>query len=61
LHDFAAILSVQDHLYTTEQRIISWKPPAPTAFKINIDALRSEDRTYAVGALLFVILISIGS
>ena len=50
MNDFATLTHVQDHLFTTEQRIISWKPTAPLAYKINIDAHSSEDCTYAVGA-----------
>ena len=41
---------MQDHLYTTEQRILSWKPPQPPAFKINLDAQLTDDKTSAVGA-----------
>jgi len=41
---------MQDHLFTTKHRILTWKPPAPAAFKINVDAYHSTDRTVAVGA-----------
>lgn len=40
---------MEDSLYTTERRIISWKPPHPPGYKINIDAYQSDDQTLAIG------------
>lgn len=39
-------------MFTSEQRIICWKPPRTPAFKINVDACQKEDRTQAMGAVV---------
>lgn len=49
VRDIHDSFKMQDSLYTTEQRIISWKPPHPPGYKINIDAYQSDDRTFAIG------------
>jgi len=35
-------------LFTSEQRIISLKPPRTLAFKIIVDACQKDDRTQAI-------------
>jgi len=48
--DIADVFKMQDSLYNTEQRIISWKPPLPPGYKLNVDAYQSDDQTFAIGA-----------
>lgn len=39
---------VFDQFFKVEQKILSWKPPAKPAFKLNIEVYHHEDRTYAI-------------
>ncbi|KAJ8438836.1 LOW QUALITY PROTEIN: hypothetical protein Cgig2_023028 [Carnegiea gigantea] len=50
--DLFGILSLQDHVFNREQKIISWKSTAKPTFKINLEAYRNKDRTVVVGAAI---------
>lgn len=43
---------MQDQFFKVEQKILSWKPPAKPAFKLNIEVYHHEDRTYAIDAAI---------
>jgi len=52
--DIAHAFTMQDCLYNTKQRIISWKPPIKSAYKINMDAFQSDDRMFAIGVVVIM-------
>ena len=52
VRDIADVCKMQDYLYNTKQRIISRKPPLPPWYKINVDAYQSDDRIFAIGAVV---------